>query len=115
MSLQPYANHKALRLGRSGLWCLRCLSKPVGDHRVWLKERCSEERPPSVAPSGLSAALLRAGDLDANASEALRSRYALLLASARVVPGPGVASWQGARQEEGQVQEQGRGSSGGEG
>ena len=88
---QPYASHMALRLGRSGLWCLSCFSQPVGDYRVWLRGRCSDERPPSAAPSSLSAALLRARDLDANASEALRRRHAVLLASARVVPVPRAA------------------------
>ena len=88
---QPYASHMALRLGRSGLWCLSCFSQPVGDYRVWLRGRCSDERPPSAAPSSLSAALLRTRDLDANASEALRRRHAVLLASARVVPVPRAA------------------------
>ena len=92
---QPYVGHMALRLGRSGLWCLRCFAQPVGDYRVWLRGRCSDERPPSVAPRSLSAALLRAGDLDANASEALRRRFAVLLASARVVPVPVAAFREG--------------------
>ena len=112
---QPYVGHMALRLGRSGLWCMRCFTQPIGDYRVWLRGRCSDERPPSVAPSSLSAALLRAGDLDANASEALRSRFAALLASARVVPIPVVAFRAGSQAGGRQVQEQGRGSSGGVG
>ena len=91
LSWQPYSCHKALRLGRSGLWCLSCFSQPVGDYRVWLRERCSDERPPSAAPSRLSAALLRTGDLEAGASEALRIRHAVLLAAARVVPVPAAA------------------------
>ena len=110
---QPYVGHMALRLGRSGLWCMRCFTQPTGDYRVWLRGRCSDERPPSVAPSSLSAALLRAGDLDANASEALRSRFAALVASARVVPIPVVAFRVGSKAGGRQVQEQGRGSSGG--
>ena len=106
LCVQPYVSHKALRLGRSGLWCLRCFTQPVGDYRVWLKGRCSEERPPSATPSRLSASLLRAGDLEANASEALRSRHAALLAAARVVPVPAAAS-RGRLQAGGrQVQEQ---------
>jgi hypothetical protein len=106
LCVQPYVSHKALRLGRSGLWCLRCFTQPVGDYRVWLKGRCSEERPPSATPSRLSASLLRAGDLEANASEALRSRHAVLLAAARVVPVPAAAS-RGRLQAGGrQVQEQ---------
>ena len=92
---QPYVGHMALRLGRSGLWCMRCFTQPIGDYRVWLRGRCSDERPPSVAPSSLSAALLRAGDLDAHASEALRRRFAVLLASARVVPVPVAAFREG--------------------
>ena len=63
-------------------------------------------RPPSAMPSSLSAALLRTGGLDAKASEALRRRHALLLASARVVPVPEAAFPRGVRQEEGQVEEQ---------
>ena len=82
----PPVGHMPMRLGRSGLWCLSCYGKPAGNYRVWLRGRCSELRPPAAAPAGLSAALLRSGPLDADASEPLRIRHALLVAAARVVP-----------------------------
>ena len=63
-------------------------------------------RPIAAAPAGLSAALLRAGPLDADASEGLRTRHALLLAAARVVPVPAAASPRGRQAEAGQGQEQ---------
>ena len=56
-------------------------------------------------PGSLSAALLRSGDLDANASEALRRRYDVLSAFARVVPVPAPAFPPEARQDQGQVEE----------
>ena len=33
-SWEPYVGHMATKVGRSGLWCLRCVGKPVGDYRV---------------------------------------------------------------------------------
>ena len=105
-ALQPYRSHTATKLGRSGLWCLSCFSKPVGDYRVWLHGRCADEQPPGAAPAQLLNALLRAGPLDADASEGLRRRHASLLAVARVVPVP-PAAWPQGRQDEarrGQVQ-----------
>ena len=105
LSLQPHVCHTALRLGRSGLWCLTCFKKPVGDYRAWLKERCLEVAPPLAMPSSLAAALLRSGELDANASEPIRRRHAVLSALARVVPVPRAAFPREARQEEGQVEE----------
>ena len=106
LSWQPYAGHMALRLGRGGLWCLYCFTQPVGDYRVWLRGRCSHVSPPSAAPSSFSAALLRSRDLDANASEALRRRFTLLRATARVVPVPGAAFPAGRQAGGRQVQEQ---------
>ena len=73
---------------------------------MWLRERCSDERPPSAAPSRLSVALLRTGDLEAGASEALRIRHAVLLAAARVVPVPAAAFRFGDQAGGRQVQEQ---------
>ena len=111
LSLRPYVCHTALRLGRSGLWCLNCFKKPVGDYRAWLQERCLDVGPPSAMPSSLAAALLRSSEPDANASEATRKRHAVLLSLARVVPVPRAAFPREARQEEGQVEEhQGLGS-----
>ena len=105
LSLQPYVCHTALRLGRSGLWCLNCFKKPVGDYRAWLQERCLDVGPPSAMPSSLAAALLRSGEPDANASEPTRRRHAVLSSLARVVPVPRAAFPREARQEEGQVEE----------
>ncbi len=61
--------------------------------------------PPSAMPSSLSAALLRSRGLDANASEALHRRHAVLYAFARVVPVPVAAFPPEFRQEEGQAEE----------
>jgi hypothetical protein len=90
-SFAPYDGHLAVKLGRCGLWCLRCFSKPACPYQAWLRERCSDERPLTAMPGGLSAALLRAGPLDANASEGVCRRHALLLGAARVVPVPAAA------------------------
>ncbi len=60
--------------------------------------------PPSAMPSSLSAALLRSGGLDANASEAFRRRHAVLYSFARVVPVLAAFPPE-VRQEEGQVEE----------
>ncbi len=82
---QPFVSHSATRVGRSGLWCLRCFGKPVGPYQVLLRWRCSDERPPEAIPGSLGAALLRAGPLEVSATENLRARHAVLLAAARVV------------------------------
>ena len=103
---EHYSGHLATRLGRSGLWCLRCYRRPVGPYQTWLKERCFDEQPISAMPVALISALLRAGPIDADASDGLRRRFALRLAAARVVPVPNAVGPQARRQEEGRLQEQ---------
>ena len=103
LSREPYSGHLATRLGRSGLWCLHCFRRPAGPYQAWLRERCRQEQPISAMPVALSSALLRA--IDADASDCLRRRLAVLLAAARVVPVPQAANPQARRQEEGKSQE----------
>jgi hypothetical protein len=81
-----HCGHLAIKLGRSGLWCLRCFCKPIGHYQAWLRECCAREQPPHAMPRALTAALLRARPIDGDASEGLRTRHALLVAAARVVP-----------------------------
>ena len=109
-SLEPYTVHLSTKLGRSGLWCLRCFGKPAGDYRVWLRGRCYGEQPPETIPGGLATALLRAGPLEAQASEVVKARHRTLLQVAGQVPVPRRAT-QGGQAGGRQVQEQGRGSS----
>ena len=108
-SLEPYTVHLSTKLGRSGLWCLRCFGKPAGDYRVWLRGRCYGEQPPETIPGGLATALLRAGPLEAQASEVVKARHRTLLQVAGQVPVPRRAT-QGGQAGGRQVQEQGRGS-----
>ena len=60
-------------------------------YQAWLKARCFDEQPISAMPVALGSVLLRAGPIDANASEGLRTRHAALLAASRVVPVPPAA------------------------
>jgi hypothetical protein len=104
-SLDAYSVHLSARLGRSGLWCLKCYGKPSGNYRVWLQQRCSGEQPVGAAPATLLQAVLRAGQPDAEASAGIRARHACLLALARVVPVPAAALPRGRQGETGQGQE----------
>jgi hypothetical protein len=105
LSWEHRSGHLATRLGRSGLWCLRCHRKPVGPYQAWPKETCFDEQPISAMPVALASALLRAGPLAADAAEGLRIWHGLLLAAARVVPVAAAAFAQASRQEEGRLQE----------
>ena len=89
LSWEHRSGDLATRLGRSGLWCLHCFRRPAGPYQAWLRERCREEQPIPAMPVALSSALLRAGPIDADTSDCLRRRLAVLLASARVARAAG--------------------------